>query len=94
MTRIYVQPASGRITLLPAPPGAKPRAVPAAGCWVSEDAFIARRLRDGDLVAATAPAPDDGKVVDLMAALQKSLGGKAPAAKPKPQPRTHRRRAV
>ena len=26
---------------------------------VSEDAFIARRLRDGDLVAATAPAPDD-----------------------------------
>lgn len=59
MTRIYVQPASGRITLLPAPPGAKPRAVPAAGCWVTEDAFIARRLRDGDLVAATAPAPDD-----------------------------------
>ena len=61
-----------------------------------EDALRAliKEKRSGKGRKVTAPAPDDGKVVDLMAALQKSLGGKAPAAKPKPQPRTHRRRAV
>jgi negative regulator of replication initiation len=59
MTRIYVQPAAGRTTLLPAAPGARPRQVPPAGMWVANDSFTARRLRDGDLVVATAPAPDD-----------------------------------
>jgi len=43
----------------------------------------------------TAPEPDDGKVVDLMAALRKSLGGKSKAApvKAKAAPRAHKRKA-
>jgi DNA end-binding protein Ku len=43
----------------------------------------------------SAPEPDDGKVVDLMAALRKSLGGqgKAAAAKAKAPPRAHKRKA-
>ena len=59
MTRIYVQPAAGRTVPLPSAPGTKPRLVPPAGMWVTEDPFIARRLRDGDLVVSVAPAPDD-----------------------------------
>jgi len=43
----------------------------------------------------SAPEPDDGKVVDLMAALRKSLGGKSKAApvKAKAAPRAHKRKA-
>jgi len=43
----------------------------------------------------SAPEPDDGKVVDLMAALRKSLGGKGGAApaKAKAAPRAHKRKA-
>jgi DNA end-binding protein Ku len=41
----------------------------------------------------TAPEPDDDKVVDLMAALQKSLAGKGKTAPAKAAPKTHRRKA-
>ena len=59
MTRIYVKPAAGRTVPLPNQPGTAARLVPPDGMWVASDVFIARRLRDGDLVAAIAPAPDD-----------------------------------
>ena len=51
-----------------------------------EDALrdLIAEKRAGKGRKVTAPEPDDGKVVDLMAALKQSLGGKAKAAKEKP----------
>jgi DNA end-binding protein Ku len=51
-------------------------------------ALIAEK-RSGKGRKITAPEPDDGKVVDLMAALQKSLGGKGGAVAAKAKAPTH-----
>jgi DNA end-binding protein Ku len=63
-----------------------------------EDALrdLIAEKRAGKGRKVTAPEPDDGKVVDLMAALRQSLGGKAgktAKAKPAAHAKPHRRKA-